>query len=65
MDIEELVAGMKEKGLKDEEIKAELEKIKADIEVYLEPHEVPEEKEEEVKDEVETDEEKSKRVFGI
>ena len=44
MKIEELVAGLKEKGMSDEEIKAELEKIKADIEAFLNPAEEPKEK---------------------
>lgn len=61
MNIEELIAGLKEKGMSDEEIKAELEKIKADIDAYLNPVENPAEK----NDEVETDEEKEHRVFGI
>jgi len=65
MDIEKLIAGLKEKGLDDEQVKAELEKIKNDIEVYLNPGEEPTEKEEEVKEEVETDEQKQHRVFGI
>lgn len=65
MKIEELVAGLKEKGMSDEEIKAELEKIKADIEAFLNPAEEPKEKVEEVHNEEEGDEEKEHRVFGI
>lgn len=65
MNIEELIAGLKEKGLTDDEVKAELEKIKADIDAYLNPQENPETKNEEVKEEVESDEEKEHRVFGI
>lgn len=65
MNIEELIAGLKEKGMSDEEIKAELEKIKADIDAYLKPAENPAEKNDEVHEEVETDEEKEHRVFGI
>lgn len=65
MKIEELVAGLKEKGLSDEEIKAELEKMKADIEAFLNPAQEPEAKVEEVKEEEESDEEKEHRVFGI
>ena len=65
MNIEELIAGLKEKGMSDEEIKAELEKIKADIDAFLNPVENPAEKNDEVKKEVETDEEKEHRVFGI
>ena len=61
MNVEELIAGLKEKGLNDEEIKAELQKIVEDIEAFLEPDEKPEE----VKQEEETDEEKEHRVFGI
>ena len=65
MNIEELIAGLKEKGMSDEEIKTELEKIKADIDAFLNPVENPAEKNDEVKKEVETDEEKEHRVFGI
>jgi orotate phosphoribosyltransferase-like protein len=65
MNIEELIAGLKEKGMSDEEIKAELEKIKADIDAFLKPAEEPEEKVEEVHEEVESDEDKEHRVFGI
>lgn len=65
MNIEELIAGLKEKGMSDEEIKSELEKIKADIDAFLNPVENPAEKNDEVKKEVETDEEKEHRVFGI
>ena len=65
MNIEELIAGLKEKGLTDDEVKAELEKIKADIDAYLNPQENPETKNEEVKEEVESDEDKEHRVFGI
>lgn len=61
MNVEELIAGLKEKGMSDEEIKAELQKIVEDIEAFLEPEEKPEE----VKEEVENDEEKEHRVFGI
>lgn len=35
MNIEELVAGLKEQGLGDEEIRAELEQIKAGIDEFL------------------------------
>ena len=65
MKIEELVAGLKEKGLTDEQIKEELEKMKADIEAFLNPAEEPKEKVEEVHEEEESDEEKEHRVFGI
>lgn len=65
MRIEDLIAGFKEKGLTDEQIKEELVKIKTDIEAFLNPQDVPEDKEKEVKEEVETDEEKQHRVFGI
>lgn len=65
MNVEELIAGLKEKGLSDEEIKAELEKIKADIDAFLNPAENAEEKNDEVHEEVENDEAKIKRVFGI
>lgn len=66
MNIEELIAGLKEKGLNEEEVKAELEKIKADIDAFLNPAQNPEEKNEEVHEEVEEDEEaKQHRIFGI
>lgn len=65
MNIEELVAGLKEKGMSDEEIKAELEKIKADIEALLNPADEPKEKVDEVHNEEESDEEKEHRIFGI
>lgn len=65
MDIEQLIAGLKEKGMGDDEIKVELEKIKADIDAYLNPAKNPEEKNEEVHEEVETDEAKEHRIFGI
>ena len=62
MKIEELVAGLKEQGLSDDEIKAELEKIKADINAFL-----GEGKEEEEVKELTPEEEEAKRkeVFGI
>lgn len=60
MKIEELVAGLKEQGLSDDEIKAELEKIKADIDAFL-----GEGKEEEVKELTPEEEAKRKEVFGI
>ena len=62
MNIEELIAGLKEKGLTDEEIKAELDKIKTDIDAYLGDNE-GEQKDNEVKDEINEDE-KMKEVFG-
>ena len=66
MNIEELIAGLKEKGLDEEQVKAELEKIRKDIDAYLEPDENPAEKNDEVHEEVKEDEaEKQKRVFGI
>ena len=65
MNVEELIAGLKEKGLGEEEIKAELEKIKADIDAFLNPHKEPEQKDEEVHEEVDNDEEKMHKVFGI
>lgn len=61
MKIEELIAGLKEKGLSEEEIKTELEKIKADIDAYL----TPEQKQDEVHEEVEKNEDKEHRIFGI
>ena len=65
MNIEELIAGFKEKGLNEEQVRAELEKIRKDIDAYLEPDENPAEKNDEVHEEVEADEDKQKRVFGI
>lgn len=59
MDIQELVNGLKEKGLQEEEIKNELLKIKADIDAYL-----GEEKAPVVEEEKETEEQKEERVFG-
>ena len=50
MNIEELIAGLKAKGLNDEAIKEELNKIKADIDAYLNPSANPEEKDDEVKE---------------
>ena len=66
MNIEELVAGLKEKGLTEDQVREELERIKADIDAIL----LPKEKIDEVKDEVkddkkESEEEKQKRIFGI
>lgn len=58
MNIEELVVALKEKGLGEEEIKAELEKIKADIDKYLGVAQ-PEQKEE-----IEQEDAKMKEVFG-
>ena len=68
MNVEELVAKLKEQGLNDDEIRAELQKIKLDIDAFLRPHEEPQDKVEEVEEEEkhdETEEEKLKRVFGI
>lgn len=64
MNIEELVNGLKEKGMSDEEIKATLEQIKADIDAFLNP--APEEEPKpEGEPKEETDEDKQHRVFGI
>jgi hypothetical protein len=63
MKIEEIIAKFKEEGKTDEEIKAELELIKKDIDAYLGDNE-GKEKDEEVKDEIE-DDEKLHQVFGI
>lgn len=62
MKIEELVAGLKEQGLSDDEIKVELEKIKADIDAFLG---AKEEKKEEVIPTAEEELAKRKEVFGI
>lgn len=64
MKIEEIIAKFKEEGKTDEEIKAELELMKKDIDAYLGDNE-GEEKDEEVKDEVQDDEKKMHDVFGI
>ena len=69
MNIEEILAKFKEEGKTDEEIKAELERIKKDIDAYLGDDE-GKEKDKEVKDEIrkdedEDDEKKMKRIFGI
>lgn len=64
MKIEEIIAKLKEGGKSDEEIKAELELMKKDIDAYLGDNE-GEKKDEEVKDEVNEDEKKMHDVFGI
>lgn len=64
MKIEEIIAKFKEEGKTDEEIKAELELMKKDIDAYLGDNE-GEEKDEEVKEELDEDEEKMHQVFGI
>lgn len=63
MKIEELVAGLKEQGLSDDEIKAELEKIKADIDAFLGAKD--EKQAEEVIPTAEEELAKRKEVFGI
>lgn len=68
MNIEELVASLKQKGLQDEQIKAELEKIKEDIDKFLNPQTgTPAPSVEDKKDAMplETDDDKEKRVFGF
>ena len=65
MNIEELIAGLREKGLDEEAIKEELNKIKADIDAYLNPSANPEAKDDEVKEEVSEDVDKRKAVFGV
>lgn len=69
MKIEEFIAKLKEEGKNEEEIKAELELVKKDIDAYLgddEGKEKDKEVEEEVKkDEEESEEDKRKRIFGI
>ena len=64
MKIEEIIAKFKEEGKTDEEIKAELELMKKDIDAYLGDNE-GEEKDEEVKEEVQDDEKKMHDVFWI
>jgi hypothetical protein len=65
MKIEEIIAKFKEEGKSEEEIKAELELVKKDIEAYLHSDQ-GEPKDEEVHDEVHEDEEKKMHeVFGI
>lgn len=66
MNIEEIIAKFKEEGKTDDEIKAELERIKKDIDAYLGDDE-GKEKDEEVHDEINEDEDEKKmhEVFGI
>ena len=59
MKIEEIIAKLKEEGKTDEEIKAELELMKKDIDAYLGDNEGEE------KEEVQDDENKMHDVFGI
>jgi hypothetical protein len=64
MRIEEIIAKLKEDGKNDEEIKAELELMKKDIDAFLGDNE-GKEKDQEVKEEVQDDEDKMHDVFGI
>ena len=65
MKIEECIAKWKEEGKTDEEIKAELELMKKDIDAYLGDNE-GKPKDEEVKEEIKEDEDKKMHeVFGI
>lgn len=64
MKVEEIIAKCKEESKTDEEIKAELELIKKDIDAYL-GNDEGKDKDEEVKDEVQEDEQKMHDVFGI
>lgn len=64
MKIEDIIAKFKEEGKTDEEIKAELELMKKDIDAYLGDNE-GEKKDEEVNEEVHEDEKKMHDVFGI
>jgi len=64
MNIEEIIAKFKEEGKTDEEIKAELEQVKKDIDAYLGDDE-GKEKDEEVHEEINEDEQKMHDVFGI
>ena len=61
--IEEVIAKLKEEGKSEEEIRAELELIKKDIDAYLGEGVQP--KEEEVHEEVDEDENRMHEVFGI
>ena len=63
MKIEEIIAKFKEEGKTDDEIKAELELIKKDIDAYLGDNE-GKEKDDEVKDEIDEDE-KMRHIFGL
>ena len=66
MNIEEIIAKFKEEGKTDDEIKAELEQVKKDIDAYLGDDE-GKEKDEEVHEEIHEDEDEKKMhdVFGI
>lgn len=66
MNIEEIIAKFKEEGKTDDEIKAELEQVKKDIDAYLGDDE-GKEKDEEVQEEIHEDEDENKmhEVFGI
>ena len=64
MKIEEIIAKFKEEGKTDEEIRAELELMKKDIDAYLGDNE-GKAKDEEVHEELHEDEEKMHEVFGI
>lgn len=66
MDINEIVSLLKDKGLSEEDVKAELEKFKAEIDAYLNGETAQEKPEGEApKAEGETDAEKEHRVFGL
>lgn len=62
MDIKQLVAGLKEKGLTDEQVKEELLKIKTDIDAFLNPAPATDKPAENKKEE--SDAEKEQRIFG-
>lgn len=64
MKIEAVIAKWKEEGKSEEEIKAELELIKKDIDAYL-GNDEGKPKDEEVKEEIKEDEAKMHEVFGI
>ena len=64
MKIEECIAKLREEGKSEEEIRAELELMKKDIDAYLGDNE-GEQKDEEVHEEVQEDEHKMHEVFGI
>ena len=57
MDVKQLVAQLKEQGVSDEEIKAQLEALRNDIDEILAPSQEQEQEE--------TEDAKMNRVFGI
>ena len=68
MNIEEIIAKFKQEGKTDEEIRAEFERIKKDIDAFLGDDEGKEKDAEvktEVKEDEKEDEERMRKVFGI